>query len=225
MNGPYLDWIAQESDSFVAAIAAEALDRQVPACPDWKLHDLVAHMGRVQRFWARAVRAGEDREPTWVKDVPPDGAESTALQAWMRASTRELLDALGDTPAETPAWTWWKESRNAGAIARHQVQEAAVHRWDAQSVTGTSEALPRDLADDGVDEFLWIARQMRVPASVTFHCTDTGRVVIAGVEPSAVTVSASASDLVLLLHGRVALDAVVVDGPRAVVEGFLVKIE
>jgi uncharacterized protein (TIGR03083 family) len=225
MTGPYLEWIAQESDAFVAAIAADALDRPVPACPAWTLRDLVAHLGRVQRFWAHTVRVGEDREPSWRSNSPPDTAAADALRVWMRASTDELLTALQETPAETPAWTWWKESRNAGAIARHQVQEAAVHRWDAQSVTGTPEPLARALADDGVDEFLWIATQLRPTPSIAFHCTDTNRVVNVGAQPQAVNVSAPASDLVLLLYGRVGVDAVDVQGERAVLEGFLAKIE
>ena len=41
----------------------------------------------------------------------------------------------------TPAWVWWRDDRTVGAIARHQVQEAAVHRWDAQSAVGTPEPL------------------------------------------------------------------------------------
>jgi uncharacterized protein (TIGR03083 family) len=225
MHAPYLEWISTESEAFVAAIVPEAISGRVPSCPAWTLRDLVAHLGRVQRFWAHTVRVGEDREPTWRSDGPPDTADADALRVWMRASTDELLTALRDTPAETPAWTWWKESRNASAIARHQVQEAAVHRWDAQSVTGTPEPLARALADDGVDEFLWIATQLRPTPSIAFHCADTNRVVNVGAQPQAVNVSAPASDLVLLLYGRIGMDAVDVQGARAVLESFLAKIE
>jgi len=218
----HLEWIAHESDAFVAAISVDALDRTVPSCPEWQLRDLVAHLGRVQRFWALVVRAGGDERPDAEPPVAPDAPD--ALVEWMVASTRELLDVLAESPPDAPAWTWWKESRNAGAIARHQAQEAAVHRWDAQTARGNPQPLARELADDGVDEFVWIARQLRPPARITFACTDSGREISVASVPSVVTVSATASNLVLLLYGRVGLEAVAVEGDRAEIERFLAPI-
>jgi uncharacterized protein (TIGR03083 family) len=221
----HLEWIAHESEAFVAAISPDALDHTVPSCPEWQLRDLVAHLGRVQRFWAGVVRAGGDERPDFERPDPPLARDApAALVEWMAASTRELLDVLADTPPDAPAWTWWKESRNAGAIARHQAQEAAVHRWDAQTATRDPEPLARELADDGVDEFVWIARQLRPPARITLVCTDSGRAIPVASVPSVVTVSATASSLVLLLYGRVGLEAVDVEGDRAEIERFLAPI-
>ena len=103
----------------------------------------------------------------------------------MRTSTQELLDALRTTSFATPAWTWWIENRTVGAIARHQVQEAAVHRWDAQSAIAPPEPLAPEIAEDGVDEFLWIARQLRGPAPIVFVATDSGRSFPASDRPAA----------------------------------------
>ncbi len=139
----------------------------------------------------------------------------------MRASTGELLDALRAAPPEQPAWVWWRDDRTAGAIARHQVQEAAVHRWDAQSAAGTPEPLAAAVADDGVDEFVWIARQLREPAPITLIATDSGRTFPVSDMQPVVSVSATASDLVLLLYGRVTPDAVEVEGDRAALDAFL----
>jgi uncharacterized protein (TIGR03083 family) len=177
----------------------------------------------VQQFWAKDVRAGVDIPPTSFADGagPSDAPE---LAAWMRESTRDLLEALRASAPETPAWVWWRDGRTVGAIARHQVQEAAVHRWDAESVSGAPPALAPLIADDGVDEFLWIARQLREPAPVTFVTTDSGRSISMSDATSTVTVSATASDLVLLLHRRISPDAVDVDGERAALDAFLVPI-
>ena len=142
----------------------------------------------------------------------------------MRTSTQELLDALRTTPFATPAWTWWPDNRTVGAIARHQVQEAAVHRWDAQSAIGPPAPLAPEVAGDGVDEFLWIARQLRGPAPITFVATDSGQSFAASDDAPAVTVSASASDLVLLLYGRVHPDHVRVEGERAALDAALMPI-
>jgi uncharacterized protein (TIGR03083 family) len=144
---------------------------------------------------------------------------------WFRASTRELLDALQEVAWDAPAWTWWVDDRTVGAIARHQVQEAAVHRWDAQlAATGHPDPLPTKLADDGVEEFCWIARQLRGHQPIAFHATDTGSTFTAGDGSPVVTASASASDLVLLCYSRVSADDVAVAGDRATLDRFLAPI-
>jgi uncharacterized protein (TIGR03083 family) len=215
---------ARDSEAFAAVLDTGDLDARVPGCPEWTLRDLAYHLGRVQRFWAKTVRIGADVDPTRPTDetLPTRNAE---LAAWMRASTRDLQDALRTAPADQPAWVWWRDNRTAGAIARHQVQEAAVHRWDAQSAVGTPAPLDAAVADDGVEEFLWIARQMRDPAPIELVATDTGRSFTASDQANAVTVTASASDLVLLLYGRITPDAVDVVGDRTALDAFLQSID
>jgi len=212
-------WIDRESDAFAAAVANGELEQDVPGCPGWTLRDLAWHLGRVQRFWSTVVRAGADVEP--VSAIGTGPTEPGALADWMRASTAALLEALRAQTPQTPAWTWWRDDRTVGAIARHQVQEAAVHRWDAQSAVGQAEPIPVSIADDGVDEFVWIARQLRDPAPIALVATDTGRRwCLCDHEPVAV-VSAPACELVLLLYGRITPGRVVVDGDRAILERFL----
>ena len=128
-------WIERESEAFASVLETGDLDARVPGCPDWTLRGLAWHLGKVQRFWTTTVRVGADIEPG-LSEEPSRPTDAIALAAWMRASTYALVDALRATPPETPAWVWWRDNRTAGAIARHQVQEAAVHRWDAQSAIG-----------------------------------------------------------------------------------------
>lgn len=217
-----LSFIASESNAFAATIAPDALDRQVPGCPDWTLWWLVGHLGNVQRFWARTVRAGG--EP--AGDPPDlDVHDAPEVAAWCRAATRELLDALRETSWDAPAWTWWGEPRTVGAIARHQAQEAAVHRWDAESAVGTASPIPSALADDAVDEFLDILRGLDVadslPGAVDLRATDTASLWTIGPGDPGVTVRAPASDLLLFLYGRLPDDAVAIDGRRALVDALL----
>jgi uncharacterized protein (TIGR03083 family) len=218
--------IARESEKVAAVVDAAALDDRVPGCPDWSLRDLIWHLGNVQRFWATTIRAGADVQPADVdEDAWTGPGERAELAAWMRSSTSELLDALRATAYDAPAWAWWRDDHTVGAIARHQVQEAAVHRWDAQSAGGTPEALPQPEADDGVDEFVWIYRQFGEPASMRFVATDSGLTVSTTDAPPAVTVSATASDLVLLLYGRASPAAVAVEGDRSVLEQNLEPVQ
>jgi uncharacterized protein (TIGR03083 family) len=219
-----MDWISEQSDAFAATIRANALDDMVPGCPDWTLRDLVGHLARVQQFWAGVVRAGGDVEPDFGDDRDAGPHDPDEFAAWMRDSTENLLAALRSIAWDAPAWTWWKEPRTVGAIARHQAQEAAVHRWDAQSAVGTPQPLPMALAADGVEEFIEISRQLREPAPIVFVATDTGESFELARDRKAV-VSATASDLVLLLYGRRSLDEVALEGDRSVAEAFLVPIE
>ena len=215
-------WIERESETFVSVLDTGELDRRVPGCPDWALRDLALHLARVQRFWKGVVLAGADIDPT--RPEPFTGGDAD-LASWMRASTCELVGALHQTAPDTPAWTWWRDSRTAGAIARHQVQEAAVHRWDAQSALGNADPLQIAVADDGVDEFVGIARQLRDPAPISLVTTDSDRVIPVSDEPSVVSVTATASELVLLLYGRIPADALRVEGDRTVLDGWLMPIQ
>jgi uncharacterized protein (TIGR03083 family) len=222
-----------------AARAAPDLEVPVPGCPDWALGDLVAHLGGVQRFWAVTVRLADPSAPPTPEqrgDLDPHGD----LVEWLAESTALLLAALRATDPETPAWAWWSSSgapMTAGAIARHQVQEAAVHAFDAQESGGRAEPLPAAVAVDGVAEFIqvglgssgpWPGR----PARIAFTATEGPSWVLdltpsgarldpaAGGEPVA-TVHGSASELVLALYNRISFDDLRVDGDRAVLAELL----
>jgi len=155
----HLRLIDERSAAFRAAIAsAPDLDAPVPTCPGWTLHDLARHLGEGRRAWAATVAAG----PSATGKAAPEGQtvaprEREALVDWLAASTQQLLDALREAGPDRACWTWWAESQspqNCGAVARHQLQEVAVHTYDAQLTLGDPQPLPEDVALDGVDEFL-----------------------------------------------------------------------
>ncbi|HEV7525239.1 MAG TPA: maleylpyruvate isomerase family mycothiol-dependent enzyme [Acidimicrobiia bacterium] len=216
--------IERESEAFARTVETGALDGRIPGCPAWSLRDLAWHLGGVQQFWTHAVRAGADVPPDFDDNVEGP-TDPTELATWLRASTRNLVAGLRAVPPETPAWAWWRLDHTAGAIARHQVHEAAVHRWDAQSAVGPPEPLAVQVADDGIDEFLWIARQFRELPAVTLVTTDSGRTIALTDAESAVTVSATASDLVLLLYGRVSADDVQVEGNRVLLDELVQPVD
>jgi uncharacterized protein (TIGR03083 family) len=133
----------------VALASAPHLDARVPGCPEWTLGDLVAHLGEVQRSWAVGVRAGPADGPPSYDDM--DGTSPRDLLEWSAEPTRLLIDALRGVGPDASCWTWWGRSdapSNAGAVARHQVEEAAVHAYDAQEAIGKPEPLPVPIALD-----------------------------------------------------------------------------
>jgi uncharacterized protein (TIGR03083 family) len=176
--------IEDRSAAFRAAIAsAPDLDVQVPTCPDWTVRDLAQHLGDGRRRQAAIVAAGPGAEPPAKTD--PKGAQTAprdreALDAWLAESTELLLGVLREAGPDRGCWTWWGRSQapqTSGAVARHQIQELAVHTYDAQLTLGAAQPLPTDVAVEGVDEFLTTVSATTVPwpfkpATIDLHATE-----------------------------------------------------
>jgi uncharacterized protein (TIGR03083 family) len=242
--------IDERSTAFRAAVAsAPSLDVQVPTCPEWTLLDLVQHLGEGRRKWAAIVAAGPADAPpakSASEGAPAAPREREALLAWLAASTQQLLDALREAGPDRGCWTWWGGSQSpqtCGAVARHQLQEIAVHTYDAQVTLGAPQPLPGEVALDGVDEFLstccaTTGAWPHEPAVVDYHATEgrswrlwltadgartarlpkpgTMSATAAGEDPDAADASAqgTASELVLALYGRIPVDSLKLDGDR-----------
>ncbi|MFI6843555.1 maleylpyruvate isomerase family mycothiol-dependent enzyme [Kitasatospora sp. NBC_00085] len=243
--------IDERSTAFRAAVAAApSLDAQVPTCPGWTLFDLVKHLGGGDRFWAAIVGAGP-------ADAPPAEAaaaraalvvprEREALLAWLAASTQLLLSALREAGPESGCWTWWPASQSpptSGGVARHRVQETAVHTYDAQLAWGAPQPLPVEVVLDGVEEFLFTvcgtpSAWPHKPTAFDFHAAEgrSWRLTVDGdgarstriPAPTAATgedsdaagasIHGTASELVLYLYDRIQADSLHVDGDAGLLD-------
>jgi uncharacterized protein (TIGR03083 family) len=231
-----LKLIEDRSAALRAAAGQAGPDARVPGCPDWSVRDLVAHLGEVQRFWAAVVTAGPAAGPPG-EDQVPDRKPGDDLIGWSAAATDELVRALAEAGPGRSCWTWWPESgapTDSGAVARHQVQEAAVHAFDAQEAAGRPEPLPADVAADGVGEFLtvgmatmgaWPHEAGRVALAAdggptwlvdlgTAGARATEEITGTGAAAAAARVRGSASDIVLTLYGRQQRDGLDIEGDR-----------
>jgi hypothetical protein len=154
------------------------------------------------------------------------------------------MAALHDAGPSRLCWTWWAEAGAAPstseAIARHQVQEAAVHAFDAQQAAGHGEPLPLAAAADGVNEFITVELPTNgpwpfEPATVVLETgpggswlLDLGTPVIhvlAGdlhgdAKPSA-TITADPSDMVLAFYHRDTARDLQIDGDAELVPQLL----
>jgi uncharacterized protein (TIGR03083 family) len=230
--------IASHSAGFAAA-ADGNLDAAVEHCPGWSVADLVRHLTEVHWFWATiaeerlAEPPGDDRRPAAVPEAQ--------LIETFRAGADRLVRVLRAADGQDRVWTWAPARQDVAFITRHQVQEAAVHHWDAVHARGGQLAIEAPVAADSVAEFLTFsvsseadpAEPPRPPLSGSFalRCTDADAAwtVSDGGQPGTVqyrdgvsagvpAISATASDLLLWLYGRVDLDPGAV--PAGLVERF-----
>ena len=217
----HIEYIAAESLTFAALARSTAQSSRVPCCPDWSFRDLVCHLGEVQRFWAANVRQMDTAGP-WRGEVPQPGP-GVDLAEWYEECAADLVATLRSAEPDDPCWTWWGDPATSAAVARHQAQEAAVHRWDAQSVTGRTDAIAPALAADALDEFVGVSFGSvdSLPGAVVLNTTDTGHHWQVGGGDPAATMRATASDLLLLLYHRIDLDNVTVVGTVAAAEALL----
>lgn len=233
-----LGLINDRSTAFRAAIAdASSLDLPVPTCPGWTLCDLAQHIGEGRRRWAATVAAGPDataRTPAQGDAVAPQ--EREAVLAWLAASTELLLAALREAGPDQGCFTGWgytQTPHTAYGVARHQVQEIAVHTYDAQFTVGEPASLPAAVALDGVEENLFISSFTTSawphhPTAFDLHATEgrswrltvdgngarTTQLPATGADPdtAGLSISGTASDLVLWLYNRISVDSLRLDG-------------
>lgn len=227
---PY-DVIVRESAAFVRA-ANGNLDAQVPSCPDWKVRDLVQHVGMVLRFHALHVVRGVTDEPT-TRPVAHEGDEG--LLEWFEESSRALLGAIKDLPADAPAWNWAPcTPQVAGFWPRRMALEAAIHRWDCEAAREDGSGFDLDVAIDGIDEVLTVhlpsdradepgaergVVQVRLTdddASWTIEVGHDFAVPVTQKTPDAV-LEGTAAGVFLALWGRIPLSSLEVTGDESLV--------
>ncbi|MGW1962588.1 maleylpyruvate isomerase family mycothiol-dependent enzyme [Streptomyces sp. NPDC001935] len=223
--------IAVETARFVAAIENADPATPVPSCPGWTLADLVRHTGSVQR-WFSALLHARVQEPPRTRDVDLRLPETWDGYAdWLAESATVAAEAFAATGPDLPMWAWGVD-QHARFWARRMLFETLVHRVDAESALGLAATIDPAVAADGIDEFLVnlpfaasfapdVAHLRAPDRTIRFRATDgdgdwlvrlrpdgfgldtTG----AATGPADATVQATAADLLLLVYGRLGLEA------------------
>jgi uncharacterized protein (TIGR03083 family) len=214
--------IIAESAALADAARAASLDARVPSCPEWDVSKLVRHTGTAQRWSNGVVRT---REPLAHKSIDLAIPEDrSGLPDWLERGAADLVATLAASDPGAECWTW-TDDHHVGFWARRMALEAAVHRWDGQGANGGHEPIDFALAVEGIDEHLTnlpsMAPHLLVGDGETLHlhCTDRAGEWLARLGPDGLEVTrehakgdvalkGSASDLYLVLVGRIAADAV-----------------
>ncbi|MFC4120755.1 maleylpyruvate isomerase family mycothiol-dependent enzyme [Nonomuraea zeae] len=141
--------LLEQTGGFARAVAGADAGAQVPTCPEWRLADLVRHLGQAHRWAAEQVRKGEPvpvPDPRTAVPVPPG-----EWAAWLRAGADELTEAIAQTGPDTEVWTILGRGP-AVAWLRRMLNETSIHHYDAAVTTGAGFEIADDLAADAVTE-------------------------------------------------------------------------
>jgi uncharacterized protein (TIGR03083 family) len=227
----FIETIRADGNALAEAADRAGLDTTVPTCPDWRIRDLVQHLGGVHR-WAAAHVLRERREPFPADE---EGQFFTApadeeLLGWFRDGHRALTAALAAAEPTVDCWTFLPAGSPLEFWARRQAHETAIHRADAESVAGTRPQWDPAFAADGIDELLtgfFQRRPQRLaadpPLSMSLRATDTDRAwtvrmdpdrlhVDNGERPAGLRLTGTASQLYLLLWNRLGAEDLDADG-------------
>ena len=231
----------ERSTAFQAAVAATpSLDVQVPTCPEWTLLDLVEHLVEGRNKWTAIVTAGSADDPADFS-VPEAPREREAVLTYFATSVQQQLDALREAGPDRGCWTWWGDSQSpqtSGAVARDQLQQLAVHTYDAQVTVGAPQPLDAELALDGVDEFqttrcAGTEPWPHEPVVVDYHATEgrswrlwvsdghtrTARLPDGeGSEKADVAVWGTAHELVMFFYGRIPTKSLRTEGNPGILD-------
>lgn len=212
------------NDATTAGLTAE-----IPSCPDWRMTDLLRHLGAVHRWAAANLRAGGQAEPLDGIEQPPDDE----LIAWFRAGHAALVADLERAPADVTAWTFLPAESDRAFWGRRQAHETAIHAVDAAIAAGESVPFEPSFAADGIDELVtgWLPHRLRrvaadPPIALTITTTDTGQSWTSRIGPDSrstsetsdgdATVAGPADQLYRLLWNRGGLEGCTVSGDAAV---------
>jgi len=225
----------------LADAARDNLEARVRHCPDWTVADLVHHVTDVHWFWNKIAT----ERPSGPPDTPdrPERVADDQLVDTFLAGAERLVATLRDADQSAACWTWAPHQQDVAFITRHQVQEAAVHHWDAVDAADEGLMLEPAIAADSIAEFLTFSvssdadpAEPELPSlggSFVLHATDTDDTwtVSDGTAPgttrfstdpddaaTAPRLSATATELLLWLYGRLDMDTAPV--PADVVARF-----
>lgn len=191
----YLNAIRAQCAELRSAAVEAGPDAEVPTCPKWTVARLIGHLARVQSLVRAGLRDTAGREVR-AGDPPQDWDK---LLPWWDEQVTGMLAELADP--EKPAWTpFARVPRTAGAWARRQAHEAAIHRLDAEHARAGDagpNAVPAllfdpDFAADGVEELAILmlpsirrTDEAATGGTVLLHAADAGLTWTVRIEPGA----------------------------------------
>ena len=229
--------VRSEGERLASAAELASFDAPVPTCPDWQVRDLVRHVGGIHRWAATIVREARPRPFDPFPELEAAWPADAELLGWFRDGHAELVRVLEAAPVDLECFAIFRDQPPREFWARRQAHETGMHRADAEAASGAITPFDVDQAVDGIEEMLFgFATRAgsrlvsESPRTVAFFAVDAARewsvrigpdgphAERGGAQDANCRVSASASDLFLLMWNRIGVHQVEVLGDPAALD-------
>jgi uncharacterized protein (TIGR03083 family) len=226
-HSDYIAAFISDAAAIRDVFASAGAETAIPATPKWDLGRLVKHIGTVFVWGSAVVEQRPERvDPKTLEIGLPEKRDD--FGDWLVQKAGEAAGVMAEADPTDDCWSWGADS-HALFWSRRLAHEISVHRWDIQSAVGSPEPINAALACDGLDEILENLA-FRPDTDIRglgerlhLHATDCdGEWLITvgaeGVEfkhehdKGDVAARATASDLLLLILGRVEPSSIEVFG-------------
>ena len=148
-----LDQLAADGPRLADAAARADWDAPVPDT-EWRLRDLVTHVGGVHRWATEIVSTGSPGPDVASGAVVGTGPDDGDLLDWFRDGHAALVVALRAAPDDLSCFTFLPADSPRHFWLRRQAHETAIHRLDAERSAGVRTPFPADFAQDGIGEIV-----------------------------------------------------------------------
>jgi len=236
----YCEELTREGGRVVALARQADGAAAVPSCPQWRVDDLLAHLGMVHRWAEHLVRV---RAPERISVRDMDLSRGPVDAPWLADGLAALVTTLRRSDPDDEMWAWGAD-QHVAFWARRQLHETLVHRLDLEGAMGLTGDVDLEVGADAIDEFLVnlgpaarfspdVTRLVGAGEVLTF-ATDEGRqwslrldtegfTPLEGDVEATATLSGPTDDVLRVLTRRRDLDesACVVRGDRALVRHWL----
>jgi uncharacterized protein (TIGR03083 family) len=173
-----IEQLRVEGEALLAAARSAGLAAAIEHCPGWDMQRLVSHTAKVFQRTAVVVTEGLMEPP--ANDRFTQFAKDESVFDQFAEVLEDLVEALGNAVPNAPSWNFTGEDLTNAFWVRRMLNEAAVHRWDAQHAAGGAQGFTPELATDVIDELLFVLmpvlsakKNPELSATFHFHCTDT----------------------------------------------------
>jgi uncharacterized protein (TIGR03083 family) len=140
------------------------------------MRQLVSHVSAVHA-WVAKILAEQIQEAIWPRRISqfPSSFEEGAQE--YDKSLLLLLDEFSKVDPDALVWNWFDQKPAPARFwFRRMAHETVIHRIDAEEAARMITPIDRDLATDGVDEYLHVGCEPPADLSslLSFQTTDTG---------------------------------------------------
>ncbi len=142
----HLQSLASDTSLISEAAAATSGDTNVPGCPTWTVDDLLVHLSQIWTFVARSSKTGQPIDRASVER--PQGSAND----WHRTSSQELLETLKSLDPDDKTWAFDLPDVTVAFWMRRMCHEASIHRHDIQAAVNNPQSIKHAVAVDGIDE-------------------------------------------------------------------------